>query len=401
MHADYLTQQRRREIGTTSAFVIGFMMFSNVVDMGGAWMIKYLSILLAGAYVGLSASQIRVDLGTFLVVIFVFGVIPTWGLLKGMLEGGNLSVATSQVTPFYVGVIYYLLLSKGGSKWALGVFLKSILAIAVTAIVLILGMFLIPDFPPLSAAFDYLRTLDDIQGKFGKRLIGPLTWHSIYFKATLFYVPAYVFCLYKRKFVYCVIFFVALTLSVSKAGILLCGLFTAWFVLTNGSLRVQMRVFGMTTILITVAIYIVNVDVTMAYVDYLIATVTGKAETTKIRLGHIRSFFDLMGGHPAYLLWGQGVGTQFYSEGMGRLTYNIELDHLDVIRQFGLPWFIAFTASVAVVALRLIRMKNQTSKGWGYAMIALFIAAGTNPLLITPLFMMLLAVCYHYARSRA
>jgi hypothetical protein len=274
------------------------------------------------------------------------------------------------------------------------------LGLAVITIVLIVGLFLYPDFPPLSATFDYLKTLDDIQGKFGRRGLGPIIWYAIYFKATLFFVPAFVYYLYRQKFVLSTILFVALTLSVSKSGILLCGLFTGWFILTNGSPRLQAGALGMVGVLVATGLYVVDIEVTMAYANYFVQTITGEAETSQVRIGQLRSFVDLMGEHPTYLLWGQGVGTEFYSVGKEEFTYNIELAHIDTIRQFGLLWFIAFSLCVAYVALRLIRREERVNNGLGYAMVSIFAAAGTNPLLISPLFMMLFATVFHYDQNQ-
>lgn len=392
-------QRDLQDIGAVASFVIGFMMFANVVDMGGAWMIKYLSVFVAAGYVLLNAGRLHFKKTPLLIVLLIFGVGPAWALMNGILSGGKLSVATTRVTPFYVGIIYYLLLSRGGSRLALRVFFRTVLGLAVVTILLIVGLFLFPDFPPLAAAFDYLKTLDDIQGKFGRRALGPIAWYSIYFKATLFYVPGFVYYLYRERFAYSAVLFVALALSVSKSGILLCGLFTGWFVLTNGSLRLQAGALGMVGILTALAIYVVDIEVTMAYAEYFVETVTGEAETSQIRIGQLASFLDLMGEHPTYLLWGQGVGTGFYSLGNEEFTYNIELAHIDTVRQYGLIWFTGFSSCVAYVALRLIRLEDRTDNGLGYALVGLFIAAGTNPLLITPLFMMMFASLYYYGKT--
>lgn len=395
----YGPQQDAQDVGKITGFVVGFMMFANVVDMGGGWMIKYLSTFIAAGVVLLSAGRMHFERTPLLIVALVFGVGPVWALMNGILSGGKLSVATTLVTPFFVGIIYYLLLARGGSRLAIRVFFRTVLVLAVITIVLIVGLFLYPDFPPLDAAFDYLETLNDIQGKFGRRGLGPIAWYSIYFKATLFYVPAFVYYLYRERFAYSAILFVALTLSVSKSGILLCGLFTGWFILTNGSLRLQAGALGMVGVLIVIALYVVDIEVTMAYTEYFVGAVTGEAETSQIRIGQLASFVDLMGEHPTYLIWGQGAGTGFYNMGREGFSYRIELAHIDAIRQFGLIWFIAFSSCVAYVALKLIRREARVENGLGYAMVSIFVAAGTNPLLVTPLFMMMLAAFYHYGKA--
>jgi hypothetical protein len=398
--SDHGPQRGARDIGVVTAFVVGFMMFANVVDMGGGWMIKYLSTVIAAGFVLLNAGRLHFERTSLLVIALVFGVGPTWALMNGVLSGGKLSVATTLVTPFFVGIIYYLLLARGGSRLALRVFFRTVLGLAVVTIAIIVGLLLFPDFPPLAATFGYLETLDEIQGKFGRRALGPIAWYSIYFKATLFYVPAFVYYLYRERFAYSAILFVALTLSVSKSGILLCGLFTGWFILTNGSLRLQVGALGMVGVLVVIALYVVDIEVTMAYAEYFVETVMGEAETSQIRIGQLASFVDLMGEHPTHLIWGQGAGTGFYNAGRGGFSHKIELAHIDAIRQLGLPWFIAFASCVAYVAFRLIRSEARIDNGLGYAMVSLFAAAGTNPLLITPLFMMLLATYYHYLKVK-
>ncbi|WP_263831543.1 hypothetical protein [Salinibacter sp.] len=397
---DHGPQRGARDIGVVTAFVVGFMMFANVVDMGGGWMIKYLSTVIAAGFVLLNAGRLHFERTSLLVIALVFGVGPAWAFMNGVLSGGKLSVATTLVTPFFVGIIFYLLLARGGSRLALQVFFRTVLGLAVVTITIIVGLLLFPDFTPLAATFDYLETLDDIQGKFGRRALGPIAWYSIYFKATLFYVPAFVYYLYQEQFSYSVILFIALTLSVSKSGILLCGLFTGWFILTNGSLRLRVGALGMVGVLVVIALYVVDIEVTMAYAEYFVETVTGEAETSQIRIGQLASFIDLMGEHPTYLIWGQGAGTEFYNAGRDGFSYKIELAHIDAIRQLGLLWFIAFASCVAHVAFRLIRNEARVDEGLGYAMLSLFAAAGTNPLLITPLFMMLLATYYHYSKVK-
>jgi hypothetical protein len=159
--------------------------------------------------------------------------------------------------------------------------------------------------------------------------------------------------------------------------------------------------------LTTLVISFANLEIINGYIDYLAATFRGEATTSQVRIGHWKSFVDLMEENPSYLIWGQGTGTQFVSlgeaarsGGLPHPVYNIELDHIDSIRQFGLPWFIGFTALSAYVSLKLIwKSRSNEDKGLGYAMGGLFIAAGTNPVLITPLFMMLLAAYYHYVRN--
>ena len=71
-----------------------------------------------------------------------------------------------------------------------------------------------------------------------------------------------------------------------------------------------------------------------------------------------------------------------------------ELDHVDAIRQFGILWFIAFSLIAGYIALRFVKSRNANNRALGMAFISIYLAAGTNPVLITPLFMMLFATLY-------
>jgi hypothetical protein len=89
------------------------------------------------------------------------------------------------------------------------------------------------------------------------------------------------------------------------------------------------------------------------------------------------------------------------STGVNALVPAVEMDHLDAIRTYGLIWFTGFT----VVVFRAIgvgmHLEREEARGLRVAIIAAFFAAGTNPVLINPLFCILVAASYVYLSSRA
>jgi len=184
--------------------------------------------------------------------------------------------------------------------------------------------------------------------------------------------------------------------------------FALWYGLVVGSWKQRVTLVVGLSAVTGLVVSLVDLSVINGYIDYLSSTFRGQATTSKIRIGHWQSFVDLMSEHPSYLIWGQGTGTSFVSigeayraGGVAHEVYNIELDHIDSIRQFGLLWFLGFAGLTGWTALRLLRRRDDgENRALGYAMIALFIAAGTNPVLITPLFMLALMAYYHYARER-
>jgi hypothetical protein len=117
-------------------------------------------------------------------------------------------------------------------------------------------------------------------------------------------------------------------------------------------------------------------------------------------MGHYHSIMDVFSRNPNYLLIGQGAGTSFFSSGESDYVRNIEIAHLDGIRKFGLPWFLGFSSLVFYSSWRLIGTKEMEARGFGFALVSMYIAGGTNPVLFSPLFIILLTLCYFAQRPR-
>ena len=382
------------------------MMAAAIFDFGGGFGVRDGMLALAGAYVVANYNRFTLQREEVWVLFTLFLLIPLWSVVNGLLHGGNLAVARPQVTPFVFGILFFVLLSQGGSQYALHVFYTSITILAGGSSAAILYGVLFPDTPLIEAFTRALETENEIHGKFGVRPLAGRKFYAIYFKATLFYVAGFIYALYRNDLWRTLLFFLALVLSISKAGIALCVVFFLWYVVTASSGK-QRGVVLFGVILTGILTYqFVDLEFITGYLDYMVLTFKGEATTTKVRIGHWQSLVDLMQEHPLYLIYGQGTGTQFASlgeaarHGFVQSVYNIELDHADSIRQFGLLWFLAFSALVGYVVTTLIRSAASTRKGLGYALAGLFIAAGTNPVLITPLFMIVLAAYVQYVQGR-
>jgi hypothetical protein len=118
----------------------------------------------------------------------------------------------------------------------------------------------------------------------------------------------------------------------------------------------------------------------------------GEGSTVQVRIGHLYSILELFSGNPLELLFGFGLGTEFYSEGVGQYVTNIELDHLNCIRKYGLIWSGAFFGIVLYTSIRSIKSYNKEIRVLGICLISAFIVAGTNPVLISPIFFLIFFV---------
>lgn len=388
--------------------VVAAMMATAVFDFGGGFGLRYATTALGLVYIITRYRDFDVRINEFLPVLVLFFIMPLWSVVNGLMDGGNLAIAQSQVTPFVSALLFFFLLFHGGSRRAIDIFYQSLYALACVTCFLVLYGLLLPSTLLIETVIAILKTDANIHGLFGERNVAGITIYSIYFKATLFYVGGFVYSLYRGKVGRAAVFFLALVLVVSKSGIALCAVFALWYGLVVGNWKQRTALILGSAVSVGLVLSFVDVSVINGYVDYLSATFRGEATTSKIRIGHWRSFLDLMREHPSYLIWGQGTGTKFVSlgevyrsGGIAQAVYNIELDHVDSIRQFGLLWFLGFAGLAGWVSMSLIaRRSDQEGRALGYAMIALFVAAGTNPVLITPLFMLALIAHYHYARGR-
>jgi hypothetical protein len=117
-----------------------------------------------------------------------------------------------------------------------------------------------------------------------------------------------------------------------------------------------------------------------------------------IRYGHAISAIQVFVDKPWTIFIGNGAGATFYSSGTGAWVVRMETDHLDAIWRYGLVWFVAFTGLCFWTIRRLTRSGQATHKAHGLALLSMYIAGGTNPELISPLFMFYLSACYLIAR---
>ena len=378
-------------------WLLGFLMFANVFDMGGGFGLKYLSYVavLAGMFLQVPVNRLVVwELLLFFVILIA---VPSLSLLVGLSNGGDLRVGIGQITPFFPAFLLLLFLRSEHAWTAWHYWYSAMKLLALLIIVFFLVMVVFSRSAILSVLVDILNSTG--QGYFGAREIGPISIPNVYFKATLFIVPAFAYALFSGHKVSALILAGGLAMSFSKAAFVFCMLllFLAW--IRNLS---RARLSAVQTIGIGVlgfVLYWAATDILVGYMSLVIDTLSGRSETASVRLGHATSVLSLFASNPVYMLIGQGVGTEFYSEGASAFVTDIELDHLDAIRQFGLPWFIAFTLLFASICASLIARQGKGDGAAAIALISLYIVAGSNPVLINPLTLILLVVLWRASES--
>lgn len=123
-------------------------------------------------------------------------------------------------------------------------------------------------------------------------------------------------------------------------------------------------------------------------------------ESSVIKYGHYSSFKSNIEDNPQYLIWGQGLGSKFYSEGIGAFTAQTELTYFDLVRFFGIPLTILFLCLIfyPIIYLYINKKINKETRYIVVAYIAYLFIAGTNPLLISSTGMLILMAMYSFLR---
>lgn len=135
----------------------------------------------------------------------------------------------------------------------------------------------------------------------------------------------------------------------------------------------------------------------VAFGGVLVMLMMEKGEASNlIKYAHLSSYWNLFSQHPEYLLFGQGPGAQFYSEGFLRVTGKTEWTYLELVRNYGL-----FCLPILYVFYRpLLFLWKNWKVSFTYALfwtyMAYLLIAGTNPLLLTSIGMTSLLTVYSY-----
>lgn len=269
--------------------------------------------------------------------------------------------------------------------WALRVLFATLFALALFSIAFVLLGLMLPGNGIFNAIMGYLSS-DPGHGYFGMRMMGPALIPNVYFRATLFYVPAAVYYLITGRAWRALALAFALLVCLSKAGLLITLAFFAVYLLVQRRAGIVQKAVVLAAV---AAGGVALAQVSPTYLNLILSSATGESETVALRVRHLGSVVDLFADHPEYLILGAGAGTEFYSEGGGWMA-NIEVDHLNAARKFGLPWLLAFTALVFTAAWRLFRSGDAEKRAVAAAVVASFLAAGTNPVLLSPVSLMII-----------
>lgn len=378
-----------RLAATVSTVLCVLYLLANVYDMGGEHTYKYVgsAILVPVALYGLS--RLRLSTNEIAGFSALFVVWPIIAYLHGLASGGDPQEGLSETTPFSGVLLALLVASVVGMHRTLRCFHYVILTLAFVivtiTVVSYLGLWpgMATDLP------EYVSC--HIDPYIGTNKSGEL--HTrVYFTATLWLVPGAVYFFGMRRFLFGTLCALGLIAAVSKAGAVIALGFSAVVLIRNRTGRILGPV-AVAACLLAGAFLFPDFwfDVDDAF--------SSDSESISIRWDHAESLDDLVTANPLILLTGQGAGTAYYSRGAGASVGRIEVDHLDMLRRYGLPWTLAYCLLYVAVVARLLKSDGAEEKVVGWAFLSIFIAAATNPQLITPMGLFYLGGCYLLSRK--
>jgi hypothetical protein len=168
---------------------------------------------------------------------------------------------------------------------------------------------------------------------------------------------------------------IALIISGTRANVLFPVLFVLIFALFHVKNKYK-DIKYILFIFIFVTLMLFLNDLIMIFKETFISK---GAISNTIRLGHIQGIKELFVNKPWIILFGSGMGSEFYSYGINSLTSSIEWSYVDLLRQMGIFFFMIFM--FFVLAPFVFIKKIAIYKKYSY-LTYLFIAA-TNPLLFS------------------
>lgn len=365
-----------------------FFLLANIYDMGGTHGLKYISYVLLVLLIPCARKPLNLRMHEEVGIVLLFLIWPACTLLIGLANGADLSGefgAISQATPFLGFFVPLLVVPILGAQRALLYMYYAFLTIGIVMVICTPLMY-------QGLAMGIITRIPEYCSAIYAPYHGGIGEYRLYFQATLWMVPAGVYFARTSRFPLAMLCLAGLMMSGSKAGALIAFAFTVWILLNSKS----HRVLGLICIVSAVggAVYFLPLFLNIVRDAFLVMD----SNNLVIRYGHAYSLIQVFIQKPWSLFIGNGSGATFYSSGTGQWVVRTETDHLDAIFHYGIIWFGFFTWLCFWTIRRLLGSAEDTHKAHGLALISMYIASGTNPHLISPLFMLYLCACFLMAR---
>ncbi|MDA3831983.1 MAG: hypothetical protein PF495_01170, partial [Spirochaetales bacterium] len=160
------------------------------------------------------------------------------------------------------------------------------------------------------------------------------------------------------------------------------------------SMNTLKKIMVLFFVLLVVCLF--NKDYFFSFSDNIFSKFFLASESTSIKVGHIEGILSVLSDSFLNFLFGTGAGSEFYSPGINAYTSNVEVSHFNFARQFGVVGFLMIFSYIMYAIFSSFRT-DFMGKRLSVALMMLFMAAGTNPLFMSPVFIVFLVIVRAYS----
>lgn len=300
-------------------------------------------------------------------------LIPLWGMFIAYITDSltDVSYAMSQVrSMFYISIFFFAVTMR------IDVLLKMVWVNGIILAVLTLVLFFLSELGGmfLAVIYDYCNRSGNFLMAYQRDFLGFMV-NGLYFKAGSLIIFSFVYNLYQYKGRFKLLLSIILFLSLMVAGSRTPMLVQTMILLIY---LYDKNVIGkFLTRVATVVLLGMLVMVT-----YLLATQKNES-SNEVKYDNYESYVDNL-GEKGHLIWGAGLGSEFYAKGRGEKLAYSELSYMDVIRMYGIPvggcMIFLFFAPCFWLWKYYARSLFLKRYCLGYALF--LVLSGTNPLLL-------------------
>ena len=307
------------------------------------------------------------------VTLLAFLLVPLWAMFIAYITNSltNTPYAMSQMRSMLYVTIFFFVVTMRLNVLLKVVWINGIIMAAVTLVLFFLsqlgGVF-------LAVIYDYCNASGNFTMAYNRNFLG-YNINGLYFTAGSLIIFSFVYTLYqyhgRLKLIWSTVLFISLMVAGSRTPMLVQLLILLVYLYDKnimGKFLTRVSALALLGMLVMVT--------------YLLAT-QEKEASNEVKYDNFESYVENM-GDKGHLVWGAGLGSEFYAKGRGvKLSYS-ELSYMDILRIYGLPVGIGFIFLFFAPCFWLWKYfpRSQFLKRYclGYALF--LILSGTNPLLL-------------------
>ena len=300
-------------------------------------------------------------------------LIPIWGMFIAFITDSltDSSYAIIQMMSMLYVCIFFFMVTMRLEVLLKAVWINGIILAVVTLLLFFLselgGVF-------LAAIYDYCNASGNYMMAYNRNFLG-YSINGLFYKTGSLIIFSFIYNLYQYKgsfkLFFSLILFLSLMVAGSRTPILVQALILLVYLYDKNVIG---KFLTRMSALVLVGMLVV--------VTFLLATQEGE-ESNEVKYENYESYIDDM-GEKGHIIWGAGLGSEFYAKGRGlKLSYS-ELSYLDIIRMYGFPVGLYFIFLFFAPCFWLWKYYSRSMfiKRYCLGYVLFLILSGTNPLLL-------------------